>query len=96
MTTKTKTENITLLPYRERVKLVQQRLQALAYPKTTPLPKPAKVAAAEKLLREWQAKDDAHQDAQRAKHREQRAAIADALILGDMEKAVTLLRAAGA
>ncbi len=95
MSTK-KTENLTLLPYRERVKLVQQRLQALAYPKTTSLPKPAKVAAAEKLLREWEAKNEAHCEAQRQAHRAKRAAIADALILGQMDKAVELLRAAGA
>ena len=95
MSTK-KTASITLLPYRERVKLVQQRMQAMQYPKTTPLPKPARVAAAEKLVREWEAKNAAHCDAQRQAHKEKRAAIADALILGDMEKAVSLLRAAGA
>lgn len=95
MSTK-KTENLTLLPYRERVKLVQQRMQALAYPKTTNLPKPARVAAAEKLLREWEAKNEAHCEAQRQAHRAKRAAIADALILGQMDKAVELLRAAGA
>ncbi len=95
MSTK-KTENLTLLPYRERVKLVQQRLQAMAYPTTTSLPKPAKVAAAEKLLREWEAKNEAHCEAQRQAHRAKRAAIADALILGQMDRAVELLRAAGA
>lgn len=95
MSTK-KTENLTLLPYRERVKLVQQRMQAMQYPKTTPLPKPAKVVAAEKLLREWEAKNEAHCEAQRQAHRAKRAAIADALILGQMDKAVELLRAAGA
>lgn len=95
MSTK-KTENLTLLPYRERVKLVQQRMQALAYPKTTPLPKSAKVVAAEKLLREWEAKNEAHCEAQRQAHLAKRAAIADALILGQMDKAVELLRAVGA
>lgn len=95
MSTK-KAENLTLLPYRERVKLVQQRMQAMQYPKTTPLPKPAKVVAAETLLREWEAKNEAHCEAQRQAHRAKRAAIADALILGQMDKAVELLRAAGA
>ena len=95
MSTK-KTDNLTLLPYRERVKLVQERMQAMQYPKTTPLPKTAKVAAAEKLLREWEEKNEAHCEAQRQAHRTKRAAIADALILGQMDKAVELLRAAGA
>jgi len=95
MMSKTTTKDFTLLPYRERVKLVQQRMQAMQHPKTTPLPKPAKVAAAEKLLREWEAKDEEHREAQRQEQRNKRAAIADALILGDMEQAVKLLRAAG-
>jgi glutamine synthetase adenylyltransferase len=92
MSTKT-IESITLLPYRERVKLVQQRMQALEHPKYEQLPKPAKVAAAEKLLREWEQKNDEHIDAQRKAHRAKRAEIADALILGQMERAVELLRA---
>jgi hypothetical protein len=88
----TKTENITLLPYRERVKLVQQRMLALQFPKTKALPKSAKVLAAEKVVREWEEKNDAHCDRQRQAHRSKRAAIADALILGRMEDAVKLLQ----
>ncbi len=89
--TKTKTDNITLLPYRERVRLVQERLRDLARPKVTPLPKPARVVAAEKLAQEWDKKNDAHMEAQRAKHRAKKNEITDALIVGDMEKAVSLL-----
>lgn len=51
-----KTENITLLPYSDRVKLVRDRLANLRRPKVAPLPKPAKVQAAEKLYREWEKK----------------------------------------
>lgn len=90
------TDNITLLPYRERVKLIQQRLQAMRYPVTKPLPKPAKVLAAQKLVREWEEKDSEHREAQRQEHAKKRAEIADALILGDMKKAVELLRKYGA
>jgi len=94
--TTTKTENITLLPYSERVKLVRERLNGLRYPKTTPLKKPVKVAAAEQILREWQDKDNEHQEAQRMTHRKKLHAVQDALIVGDMQKAVQLLAALGA
>lgn len=96
MTTKPKTENITLLPYAERVKLVRERLSGLRYCKPTPLPKPAKVAAAEAVYREWEKKAEAHEDAQRTAHRAKLNEVQDALIVGDMLKAVTLLQRLGA
>lgn len=96
MPTKTKTENITLLPYSERVKLVRERLANLRRPKVMPLPKPAKVLAAEKLLGEWGAKNDSHCDAQAAAHRAKLHEVQDALIVGDMARAVTLMQRLGA
>lgn len=96
MTMKPKTENITLLPYAERVKLVRERLTGLRSCKTTPLPKPAKVAAAEAVYREWQKKAEAHEDAQRAAHRAKLNEVQDALIVGDMLTAVALLQRLGA
>lgn len=96
MTTKLKTDNITLLPYAERVKLVRERLAGLRHCKTTPLPKPAKVAAAEAVYREWQKKAEAHEDAQRNAHRAKLAEVSDALIVGDMPKAVELMQKLGA
>lgn len=96
MSKTTKTENITLLPYAERVKMVRERLRGLQWPKTTPLPMPAKVAAAEKTLKEWQDKARAHEDAQRAAHRAKLNEVQDAMIVGDMLKAVSLLQKLGA
>lgn len=91
MATKT-TENITLLPYRERVKLVQMRLQSLRHPKVTRLPKSARVVAAEKVVADWQARDDEHEKTQRDTHRAKLNEVQDALIVGDMLKAVSLLQ----
>lgn len=96
MTTKQKTENITLLPYAERVKLVRERLAGLRHCKTTPLPKPAKVAAAEAVYREWERKAEAHDSEQRAAHRAKLNEVSDALIVGDMLKAVALMQKLGA
>lgn len=87
-----KTENITLLPYSERVKLVRERLANLRRTKVDPLPKSAKVQAAEKLYRDWEAKAEAHEDAQRDAWRAKLHEVQDALIVGDMHKAVSLLQ----
>lgn len=92
MSAKNPAGNITLLPYRERVALVRARLNYLNYPKTTPLPKPAVVQAAEKRLREWQEKNDAHEEAQLMRWYDRRNEIQDALIVGDMQKAIDLLQ----
>jgi hypothetical protein len=92
MTTKQKANNITLLPYSERLKLVRERLNGLRYPKTKPLTKSAKVRAAEKVWNEWVAASDAHIDAQRDAHRAKLNEVQDAMIVGDMEKAVQLLQ----
>ena len=89
-------ENITLLPYRERTKLVRERLQWLRSPKVIGLYKPAKVLAAEKIVAEWEAKNETHLDAQRASFREKKNAVIDALIVGDTQKAVALLQKLGA
>lgn len=91
-----KTENITLLPYSERVKLVRERLANLRRQKVTPLPKPAKVQAAEKLYREWEQRAEAHEDAQRDAWRAKLHEVQDALIVGDMQKAVSLMQKLGA
>ena len=89
-------ESITLLPYRERVKLVRERLAGLRRPKVTSLPKSAKVLAAEKVLQEWNDKNDFHEEVQRADFRAKLNAVQDALIVGDMPKAVELLKRLGA
>lgn len=91
-----KTENITLLPYNERVKLVRERLANLRRPKVAPLPKPAKVQAAEKVFRDWEAKAEAHEDAQRDAWRAKLHEVQDALIVGDMARAVALMQRLGA
>lgn len=96
MSTKPKTENITLLPYSERVKLVRERLNGLRYTKVTPLPKSAKVQAAEKVWKEWVEKDEAHADAQRDERRAKLNEVQDAMIVGDMVKAIALLQKLGA
>lgn len=95
MTTKPKTDNITLLPYSERLKLVRERLNGLRYPKTKPLPKSAKVQAAEKVWNEWVSASEAHIDAQRDAHRAKLNEVQDAMIVGDMAKAVQLLQRLG-
>lgn len=92
----TKTENITLLPYNERVKLVRERLANLRRPKLTTFPKPAKVQAAEKLFREWEQKAEAYEDAQRDAWRAKLHEVQDALIVGDMARAVVLMQKLGA
>lgn len=92
MASTTNPENITLLPYRERVKLVRERMSSLQRPKVVSLPKPAKVQAAEKLLREWEEKNNAHEDAQRNAWRSKLHQVQDALIVGDMARAVSLLQ----
>jgi hypothetical protein len=91
----TKTENITLLPYRERVKLIQERMRTLNSPKPVPLKMPARVAAAAKLLNEWEQKNRVHMDAQRDAHRAKLHEIHDAMIVGDMPRAVALLQKLG-
>ena len=90
--TTNKTESIALLPYSERVKLVRERLANLRRPKVVQLPKPAKVQAAERLYRDWEMKAEAHDDAQRYAWREKLHEVQDALIVGDMHKAVALLQ----
>jgi hypothetical protein len=96
MSTKPKTENITLLPYGERLKLVRERLNGLRHPKTTPLPKSEKVQAAQKVWDEWVANSEAHIDAQKDAHRAKLNDVQDAMIVGDMAKAVALLQKLGA
>lgn len=96
MTTKTKTENITLLPYSERVKLVRERLASLRRPKVESLPKPAKVLAAEKTVDDWLVKNEAHENAQRDAWRAKLHEVHDALIVGDMARAVALMQRLGA
>ncbi len=92
-----KTVETTLtLPYRDRVKLAQDRIKYLQRYTFKPLPKPARVAAAEKLVREWDEKNMEHDRKQRAEHREKLNAITDALIVGDMAKAVALIQKFGA
>ena len=96
MTTKV-TENITLLPYRERVKLVLARLGALSnYRTVVELKKPAQVVACEKVVSEWNQRNEAHCNEQRKAHRKQLAEVSDAMIVGDMAKAVELLKKLGA
>lgn len=89
---KANTDTILALPYRDRVKLAQDRIKSLQRYTFKPLPKPARVVAAEKLVREWEEKDAAHDRQQRSEHRQKLNAITDALIVGDMQRAVTLMQ----
>ena len=89
---KANTDTFLTLPYRDRVKLAQDRIKSLQRYSFKPLPKPARVVAAEKLLREWEEKEAAHDRQQRSEHRQKLNAITDALIVGDMQEAVTLIQ----
>ena len=91
-----KPQNITLLPYSERVKLVRERLNSLRYHKVDSLTKPAKVLAAEKVVHDWEQKNQDHENAQRDAWRAKLHAVQDAMIVGDMAKAVDLLQKLGA
>lgn len=88
----TQHDNILAMPYRDRVKLAQERIKyAQRYSFKQP-PKPARVVAAEKVVGEWEAKCDALDRQQRSEHRQKINAITDAIIVGDMAKAVALLQ----
>ena len=89
---KANTNTILALPYRDRVKLAQERIKSLQRYTFKPLPKPARVVAAEKLVREWEEKEAEHDRKQRSEHRQKLNAITDALIVGDMQKAVALMQ----
>ena len=89
---KANTDTILALPYRDRVKLAQERVKSLQRYTFKPLPKPARVVAAEKLVREWEEKDAEHDRKQRSEHRQKLNAITDALIVGDMKKAVAMMQ----
>ena len=88
--------NITMLPYSERVKLVRERLNGLRRPKVVSLPKPVKVLAAEKVVNDWLVKNESHEESQRDAWRAKLHEVQDALIVGDMPKAVELLQRLGA
>lgn len=89
---KANTDTILALPYRDRVKLAQERIKSLQRYTFKPLQKPARVVAAEKLVREWEEKEAEHDRKQRSEHRQKLNAITDALIVGDMQKAVALMQ----
>ncbi len=86
------TDTILALPYRERLKLMQERLHGLTYAKVKPLTKPNRVVLAEKVVSEWEAKNEKHEEAQRVAHRKALNEIRDAMILGDAKRAVELMR----
>jgi len=92
----TKTEGITLLPYRERVKLVRDRLSSLRQPKHVDLPKSKRVLAAEAVMSDYHERNQAHRDAQWNAWRLKRHEVEDALIVGDTAKALALLQKFGA
>jgi hypothetical protein len=93
-TTETKDSTAFALPYREKVKMVKDRLQALRYPVVNDLPKSVKVRNAEKVLAEWDKANEGYRLQQRQDRRKLHNDICDALCLGDMHKAVTLMREA--
>ena len=90
------TESIIALPYRDRVRMAQERIRSIQRPALQVLPKSARVVAAEKVVHEWEDKADEYNRKQRAEHREKLNAITDALIVGDTAKAVALLQKFGA
>jgi hypothetical protein len=79
------------IPYNVRIKIIRERLNRARRAQVTSLPKPAKVKAAEKIVSEWEEKEDAHRQAQYDKHREKVREIENAVLLGDNEKVVKLL-----
>lgn len=91
-----KTGDITLLPYRERVKLIRERLSGMRWPKHTDIPKSKRVLAAEKVMNEYNERNEKARRAGEDAHRERRNAVQDALILGDTETALKLLKQFGA
>lgn len=91
MATKDRQESI--ISFNERRKIVAQRLADLRrFRRPADLPKSAKVLAAEKTLEEWERRNSEHINKHYKKFIELRREIEDALLLGDNEKAVRLLR----
>ena len=95
MATKKTTSNP--IPYNTRIKIIRERLaRARRTERFAGIPKPAKVKAAEKVVAEWDERNEAAREAHYAKHQAKVREIEDALILGDGDKVVKLLAAIGA
>lgn len=95
MATKKATNNP--IPYNTRIKIIRERLaRARRAERFADIPKPAKVKAAEKVVAEWDERNEAARGAHYAKHQAKVREIEDALILGDGDKVVKLLAAIGA
>ena len=92
MSNKPPSSALLQVPHVLRIKMLNDRLNGFRYPTIKSLLKPAKVAAAERVVAEWEAKNEAFMQAQRDAHKARVDAIRDCMILGDAEKAVTLLR----
>ncbi len=84
--------SLATVPYRERLKLLDQRLRDVRYPTIKQMVKPAKVQAAERVVADWEAKNEAYMQTQRDAHRAKMSRIKDEVILGNADEAVRLLR----
>lgn len=76
----------------ERLKLFKLRLDKLKWAQCTDLPKPVEVQQAEEAVRAWSIANGEHRRKQSDEHQRNFEAISDAMLLGDMEKALTLLQ----
>lgn len=85
------------IPYNTRIKVIHERIaRARRADRFTEIPKSAKVKAAEKVLAEWEERNESAREAHYQKHQSKVREIEDALILGDGDKVVKLLAAIGA
>src|SRR5690606_6950222 len=76
----------------EKAQIIRRRLARLRCLLVVPdLPKTKRVLDAERTLNEWEARNDAIQEAAREKHRLKVVEVENALLLDDMEKVVELL-----
>lgn len=88
----TATIPVAPIPHQERVKIIRERLRKLRMrERFTPLPKSKRVLAAEKVVEEWEERNEWAENAHYEKHRAQVCEVENALILGDMVKVVELL-----
>lgn len=83
-----------MIPHNERVRIIRDRLRTVRH--SAPIkdiPKSKRVQSAEKVLAEWEAKNEAARDAQYKAHQAKRREVENAILLGDAQKAVELLNA---
>lgn len=87
----------SMIPYSEKVRIIRERLRrANRFVRPEEPAKPAKVAAAEKVLDAWEKRCESAEEKARERHRAKVREIENALLMGDSKKVVALLDAIGA